>query len=339
MSQTSTVTRRGLLSGAALALPTLLTAKKSGVNSIIVGSGAHTYEVTHDWGPLPDNRQYGYTHGVVVDSQNRVFIHNQSPDAIAIFDHQGKFIKSWGKEFEAGAHGLSIGREGKNEYLIICDIKRSMVVKTSLDGEQIWQQGLPAESGVYKDKMKYVPTNVAIAPNGDVYVGDGYGSSFVHHYTKDGKYIRTWGGGKGKEAGQLNSPHGLWCDTRNKKSPQIVVADRSNERLQYFTLDGKHVSFVTQELRRPCHFDQYRDELYIPDLNARVTIFDKNNKLITHLGDQIDVWKEKGWPNLGRNRYPAGKFNSPHSLTVDKKGNIFVVEWIKDGRVTFLRRV
>lgn len=322
----------------AVAAPMLLTAKKSGANSQMMGEGKHTYEVHHDYLKLPDGRQWGYTHSVAITKDGRTIVHSQCQDAVAIFDPKGKFIKSWNGGFDKGAHGMTLGRDGNREYLVFCDVDRLKVYKTTLDGEVMWERGLPEESGVYKPGMVYKPTNAAIAPNGDIYVADGYGSSFIHQYASDGKWIRTWGG-KGKEPGQMNSPHGIWLDDRDKANPTLVVADRSNNRLQYFSLDGKHLSFVTEELRRPCHFAIHKKELIIPDLQARVTIFDENNRLIAHLGDQPDVWKEKGWPNLGRDRYPAGKFNSPHGIEVDKKGNIIVVEWIKDGRVTMLRRV
>jgi hypothetical protein len=83
---------------------------------------------------------------------------------------------------------------------------------------------------------------VAIAPNGDFYVGDGYGSSHINQYNKDAQFIRTFGG-LGKEPGRLDCPHGLWVDTRGDGAV-LVVADRSNQRLQRFTLDGKHIDFI-----------------------------------------------------------------------------------------------
>jgi len=116
------------------------------------------------------------------------------------------------------------------------------------------------------------------------------------------------------------------------------VADRGNYRIQIFSLDGKHIGFVAEELRYPCCFYQFGDEIYIPDLRGRVTIFDKNNKLITHLGDNPGVWEKKGWPNLPPEEIQVGKFNSPHALCVDSHGDIYVVEWIATGRLTKLRR-
>ena len=136
----------------------------------------------------------------------------------------------------------------------------------------------------------------------------------------------------------MNCPHGIWVDTRGT-APILVVADRENHRLQTFTLDGKHVGFIGEELRRPCHFDQRGEELIVPDLNGTVTIFDKDNRFVTHLGDNPDVWKIKGWPNLPQDQRIEGKFISPHAACADAKGDIYVVEWISDGRVTKLRHV
>ncbi len=304
---------------------------------MIIGSGDHTYQVIHGWGDLPDTIHYGFTHGVVCDSQHRILIHNQSPDAVVIFDENGKFVKSWGPEFAKGAHGMWLNREGRQEFLYLSDYVRHIVVKTTLDGEIVYTLGWPEQSGVYESEEQYKPTNVAVAPNGDVYVGDGYGLSWIHQYNAAGEYLRTFGG-KGSAPGQLNCPHGLWVDTRQNE-PNLLVADRANQRLQSFTLDGEHLGFVTEELRRPCHFDALGGELLIPDLWGRVTIFDRDNRLIVHLGDNPDIWTTPGYPNLPHEERCEGKFISPHAACFDPEGDIYVVEWINDGRVTRLHRV
>ena len=326
------ITRRTFV-GTAVVAPTLLRSSKAAT----LGSGHHTYEFVPDWGKLPNSVQWGYTHGVEIDSQQRVLIHNRSKDAVAIFDDQGKFIKSWGEDFAPGAHGMLLEKEGSEEFLYLADPERHLVAKTTLDGERIWVLRYPRECSAYQREEQYKPTNVAIGPNGDIYVADGYGLSWIHQYNAKLDYIRSWGG-KGKEAGQLDCPHGIWIDTRGAQ-PIIVVADRTNQRLQTFSLDGKHLGFVTDELRRPCHFDQKNGELLIPDLWGRVTIFDKNNKLVTHLGDNPEIWRTKGWPNVPHEMRVTGKFVSPHAACWDAQGNIYVVEWIPDGRVTKLRRV
>ncbi|MCC7498037.1 MAG: hypothetical protein IT160_10700 [Bryobacterales bacterium] len=304
---------------------------------MIIGAGNHTYEVIHGWGDLPAGIRYGYTHGVVCDSQHRIFIHNQSLDAVVIFDDKGRFVKSWGAEFSQGAHGMWLNQEGGEEFLYLSDYERHIVAKTTLDGEPVYTLRWPEQSGIYQSEQQYKPTNVAVAPNGDVYVGDGYGLSWIHQYDAAGEYLRSFGG-KGAAAGQLDCPHGLWVDTRQNE-PNLLVADRANQRLQSFTLDGRHLGFVTSELRRPCHFDALGEEVLIPDLWGRVTIFDRDNRLVIHLGDNPDVWKAPGYPNLPHGQRYAGRFISPHAACFDPEGDIYVVEWISDGRVTRLHRV
>jgi hypothetical protein len=236
-----------------LSAPLILGAQnKSGSAKPVLGSGDHTYEVTHDWGELPARIAYGNTHGVCEDSQGHIYVHHtvnkvsESHDSMVVFDAEGKFVKSWGAEFQGGAHGLHIRKEGSQEFLYLCDTKRAVVVKATLDGETVWSIGYPEESEAYKPvdgkKIKYSPTNLAVAPNGDIYVGDGYGSSYVNQYDKNAKYIRTFGG-KGKEPGKLDCPHGIAVDLRDGK-PILIVADRANARIQRFTLDGQHIDFV-----------------------------------------------------------------------------------------------
>jgi hypothetical protein len=339
--------RRGFLTG--LAAPLILNASnKSGSNRPVVGDGDHKYEVIHDWGEVPPGIHYGNTHGVCQDSHGRIYIHHtvnktsESHDTMVVFDEKGNIIKSWGKDFEGGAHGLHIHKEGRNEFLYLCDTKRAIVVKTTLEGEEVFTLRYPKESEAYKTDAdgkpatKYSPTNLAIAPNGDLYVGDGYGSSYVNQYNSKGEYIRTFGG-KGKEAGQLDCPHGILVDVRGKE-PVLVIADRGNKRLQRFTLDGKHIDFVNG-VSMPCHFHVFKNgDMVIPDLDARVTLMDRANNVIVTLGaDDSKTWGELR--KEPRDKFIPGKFICPHGACFDHAGNIFVVEWVEVGRVTKLQRV
>lgn len=345
-------TRRSFLvsAAAATAAPLILGAsQKSGSARPVTGTGAFKYEMIHDWGELPAGLKYGNTHGVVEDSQGHIYVHHtvnktsEKHDTMVVFDDKGKFIKSWGKEFEGGAHGLHIRKEGSTEYLYLCDTKRALVVKTTLDGETVWTIGYPEESEAYKPdadgkKKKYSPTNLAVAPNGDIYVGDGYGSSYINQYDSKGKYIRTFGG-KGKEAGQLDCPHGIWVDTRAKE-PVLTVADRSNKRLQHFTLDGKHKSFTQSEkLTAPCHFNSHKGKVVIPDLDASVAVLDEKNNLVTTLGRAGDAKEARKLRTQARETFVPGQFICPHGACFDHKGNIYVVEWVEVGRVTKLQKV
>ncbi len=336
------ISRRRFVAAAAAA-PAVIAASKSGTKNPIAGSGEFQYEMISDWGELPAGLKYGNTHGVCEDSQGHIYVHHtvnktsEKHDTMVIFDAKGKFVKSWGAEFEGGAHGLHIHKEGKQEFLYLCDTKRAIVVKTTLSGEEVFTLRYPKESKEYGGgaPIKYSPTNLAIAPNGDIYVGDGYGSSYINQYNSKGEYIRTFGG-KGKDPGQLDCPHGITVDLRGKE-PMLLVADRGNARLQYFTLDGKHASFVGGT-NLPCHFSERKGVFVIPDLGARVTLLGKDNQVIEHLGDDsASDWKKTR--TMSRDAFKPGKFVAPHGACFDHAGNIFVVEWVEVGRVTKLRKI
>jgi hypothetical protein len=277
---------------------------------------------------------------VAIDAQGEVHIKHTVgagatvDDAVVVFDANGKFIRSWGKEYKGGAHGLHLSREGGEEFFYLCDPKRHLFAKTTLDGTQLWRKFAPEQCNGYTMPDEFNPTNIAIAPNGDIFVADGYGKSFIHQYDKDAKYIRTFGGA-GHEPGQTSCPHGLMVDLRGAQ-PVLVVADRKNRRLQNFTLDGQHINFVTDELRSPCHFHTRGEVMVIPDLESRVTLFDKNNKMLAQLGDGGSF---KGIRELTRDHFTPGKFVAPHSAYFDPAGNIFIVEWVEVGRVTKLQKV
>ena len=355
-------TRREFLAAAAAApivSPILMGVQdKSGTKLPVMGEGAHVYEAIHDWGELPPHIRWGNTHGVIEDGQGNVHVHHtvhatsESSDSMVVFDAKGRFVRSWGKELRGVAHGLHIEKEGRDEFLYLTanaanprmspqPSLEAAVVKTTLTGEIVWKiQGPPPDVEAYRPAddgtpRRYNPTNVAIAPNGDVYVADGYGSFFVNQYDRDAKYIRTFGG-KGSDPGQLAQPHGIWIDMRGP-TPVVVVADRQNKRVQRFTLDGKHIDFVSG-FRLPCHFHERRGIVVVPDLHGRVTLMGRNNEILTHLGDA----GTGSWDPLrtqSRDNFIPGQFICPHGAAFDHDGNIFVVEWVEVGRVTKLRKM
>lgn len=342
-------TRRGFLFAMGSGAPLILGGKdKAGTRKPVLGSGAHVFEVTHDWGELPAEIQYGNTHGVCEDSQGHIYVHHtvnalsESSDTMVVFDHKGKFVRSWGPDFKGGAHGLLMRKEGSQEFLYLCDTRRGLVVKTTLDGEHVMTLGYPEESPEYAlnsdgSKKKYSPTNLAVAPNGNIYVGDGYGSSYVNVYTSDGRFIKTFGG-KGSAPGQLDCPHGIVLDARGTQ-PILMVADRANHRIQTFNLDGEHIGFVAGT-NLPCTFSFNKDGVtVVPDLGARVTLLDRENRVIEHLGDDAATNDWNQLRTMQRSAFRPGKFICPHGASFDHEGNIFVVEWVEVGRVSKLQRV
>lgn len=352
------MTRRKALTSS-VAVPFLITSSKGQNRApLVTGSGAHTYEIQHDFLKPPDSLRFGNTHGIVVDSQGRIIVchtvhkTSKSPDAIAIFDPDGKFIKSWGgPDLRGGAHGLTIRKEGSEEFLYHCDNVKGYVRKTTLDGEVVWVLHAPVMSGVYAKANEYKPSNLAFAPNGDFYVADGYGKFYIHQYDAKTNWVRTFGGTRElmnrdpkveTGAGTTIWPHAIGVDTRGSQGPLLMVGERgANSRIQYFTLDGKPLHTVKAGVRWPSTFDFRDGVLLMPDLKAVVTLFDANNKLIAHLGDgmQPDGKTYEGIRDKDASAFTPGRFVAPHGACFDAAGNILVAEWVEVGRVSRLRRV
>ena len=326
---------------------------KTGARRPVLGSGDFRYEAIHDWGELPAHIKWGNTHNVAEDAQGHIYVHHtvyatsESPDTVVVFDRKGRFVRSWGRQFRGVAHGLWLRREGKDEFLYLTvnaanpklEPRPEMpatVVKATLKGEIVYTIQGPPDIPEYTN-APYNPTNIAIAPNGDLYVADGYGSYFVNHYSGSGEYLNTFGG-RGSEPGKMKEPHGIWIDTRGRE-PILTVADRRNNRLQRFTLAGAHVDFI-EGFRLPCHFHERNGVVVIPDLQGRVTLIDRDNRVIEHLGDATPASpKNPSRATTDRASFVPGQFVTPHGAAFDHDGNIFVVEWVEIGRVTKLRRV
>ncbi|MBC8166772.1 MAG: hypothetical protein H7Y20_12995, partial [Bryobacteraceae bacterium] len=162
--------------------------------------------------------------------------------------------------------------------------------------------------------------------------------NYINQYNPKGEYIRTFGG-TGAGEGQLACPHGIWVDTRGK-DPVLTVADRTNKRLQMFSLDGKHAGFASSEkLTAPCHFNMRKGKVVVPDLDASIAVLDEKNNLVATLGRADDAKAARELRTKEREAFTPGKFICPHGACFDHKGNIFVVEWVDVGRVTKLRHV
>lgn len=322
------------------------TSDKSGSRRPLVGAGEYLYECDHDWAQLPDGFRWKNTHGVTIDRVGQIYIKHQgeldSPlDTVLVFDPDGKFVRSFGQEYTGGGHGIDVRVEDGVEYIYLCDTVRRQIIKTDLQGEWIWKQRYPRESGVYQNLNQWKPTNIAFLPDGGFCVADGYGSHYIHRYDRQAHWICTFGG-EGTEPGKLKTPHGIWWDDRPGREPALVVADRANARLQYFSVDGQPVEIV-EGLLFPASFDLRGEVMLVPDLHARVSLFDIRNQPIIHLGDD-PAWRQQVLANNFEmrgdpSRWQPGKFIHPHDACFDSDGNIFVVEWVAAGRVTKLRRV
>jgi DNA-binding beta-propeller fold protein YncE len=331
--------------GAAALVPSPASAADETKDAVKIGAGKQTYTLDEAWGQLPAGMRYGHGCAVVVDGQDRVFVTSRSNSpCVAIFDKEGKLLETWSKEFAeaagyekpdqvtATAHGLYLNKEGDQEFLYwtenVSGSKENRigarVYKTDLKGKRLYTLGNVAKESPTEQKFDFTnPTDVAVSANGDIYVVDGYGSQRLSRFDKTFKHLKTIGG-PGKEHGQFSTCHGIWIRTLGKE-PEVYVADRANGRLEVFSLDLEYKRTVT-DFRNPCCFYQHDGLLYVPELGARVSILDADDKIVARLGDGQGI---KG-PDLPKN---PDKFGLPHALTVASNGDLYVVEWIDYGRV------
>ncbi len=359
----STIRRREFLKAAAgvaavIAAPTILTAKKTD-SPVILGGGEHKYEVLHNWPQLPDKYTWQTTHNVAVDKVGHLYVihegHKDKKDhpAIFVFDADGKFIRAFGQEFQGGGHGLEVHAENGEEFLYVTGYQAlKKFAKLTLKGDKIWERHAPMESGLYakgENKSKkagmardrFQPTNIAFRPDGTgFYVADGYGAYVIHEYDQDANYKSTFGK-PGAKDGEFSLPHGVWIDNRPAgRAGSVVVADRVNGRLQWFTPGGEHVQTLDDFLL-PANVDTYQGLMLVPELLARVTLLDSSNKVVARFGDDAQ-WRDKVKLKEIRkhpDQWPAGKFIHPHDACFDAHGNIFIAEWVATGRITKLRKL
>lgn len=332
-----------------------------------VGSEEHSYNWIDNWAKLPESgsSRKGWAHpGIVVSQSGNVLTCHPGEPEILTFDGDGNLISSWRGDFAEG-HGITLVNEGGVEYLWIVDHggknhhlhgyqnppgvgdAPGQVFKTTLDGEVVMRLETPPLP-VYNDK-RYSPTDIAVneerfGGNGDIWVADGYGAYHVHRFTKGGEHVSSINGEEG--AGAYDCPHGVFIDFR-KSEPELYVADRANNRVQvYDTEGGFRRMFGDDFLTLPSCFAAHGDLMIIAELRARLTVVDKNDELLTHIGDNQQVCDVEGWPNnvnesgqsVRTSLLETGKFNSPHGLAADANGNLYVAEWLIGGRVTRLNR-
>ena len=345
---------------AALAMPRVLTAQKS-EKQLVIGTGEHRYEVLHNWAQLPDKYTWQTSHNVAVDRDGLLYVIHEGREnlkdhpSIFVFDGEGKFVRAFGNQFQGGGHGLEVITEGKEQFLYVTGYQQlKNFAKLTLKGEVVWEKRAPMDAGIYaKDedtkpakrwgRDAFMPTNYAFLPDGGFFLADGYGSWFIHRYDKDGNWKSKFGG-PGKENGQFNTPHGIWLDNRPGRDASVVVADRANKRLQWFTLEGKHLKTL-EGFILPANIDIRGNVMLVPDLSARITLLDKDNNVITHLGEDPEWRAQVLKDGMKLRRSPkgdgwvSGKFLHPHDACFDPAGNIFVAEWVDTGRVTKLRKV
>jgi DNA-binding beta-propeller fold protein YncE len=298
------------------------------------GSGELRFELVEGWEQLPLGWSHPDVAGVSTDSEGNVYLFCRGEHPVIVYDRSGRVIESWGEgEFSYRVHGMSM----HDDELFLVDDGAHSAGRYSLDGrllQAIGPSGIPSGSGYDGSDVASVvrgtppynrPTKLAVAPNGDLYVSDGYGNSRVHRFGADGMLLHSWGE-PGEGEGEFRLPHGVCADAEGR----IFVADRQNDRIQIFDADGRYLS-EWSDVQRPQDIFVDGDGLvFVGELvwqagdysfrrgpivetePARLSIFDLDGNLLLR------------WSDLDPTR--PGYFIAPHGIWVDDEGSLYVAE-------------
>lgn len=305
------------------------------------------YEWVRDWAALPQE-PVGWMHSGVAVVDGAVVVAHPGEPTLLRYGRDGVEVGTTQLEGLLEPHGFEpdegvmwIGDVGFKRRVRGPDFANEAGVGrvVAVDSTGAVRRELPdSTSG-------WAPTAVAVAAEtGEVWVADGYGRSLVHRFAADGALIQTLTGEEG--AGRFACPHGVLVD-RRRGTPELYVSDRANARLQVYDLDGRFLRVAGEGIVvTPTDMAAAGDELALTDFTqARVTILDRDDRLVEHIGANPAAPEREGWPNardragdLVRPPLESGKFNSPHTLAADADGNLYVTEWLLGGRLTKLAR-
>lgn len=298
---------------------------------VIIGHGTHQYKVDMNWGAL-DAMQYPVNdcHEMVQDSKGRiVLLTNHTKNNVIIYNKKGELQEVWGTDFP-GAHGLTLNVEAGEDVLYIADNNRHEVIKTSIDGKVIQVFKCPMESGKYEKEDQFVPTETAVAKNGDVYVADGYGQQYIIHYNANGELLNVFGG-RGEGDQYFDNAHGICVDSREGKETLLVTA-RMQNRLKNFSMDGQYVSSVDLPGAFICRPVIHKDHVFLATIwsgdgsanTGFVSILDKDNRMISAPAGSKPIYVNGQLQKM----YQTMKiFQHPHDVCVDDDENLYVAQW------------
>jgi DNA-binding beta-propeller fold protein YncE len=261
---------------------------------LVVGTGDFLYDVVRPWGVLPAGWSLGLVSHVAVDSKDRVYFYQRKDPPILVFDRDGNFLTGWGDGRLRDAHGIYAGAD---DHLYVCNRDEHEVLKVTPEGKivlTLGHRGRPALQAPFNH-----PADVAVAPNGEIYIADGYGNSAIHRFSAEGKHLESWGA-PGAGRGQFTTPHGIWVDSRER----VLVADRENNRVQLFSPEGDFYGEWT-DLYHP--MDIYVDgtgTVYVTDQIPRITMYSPDGRMLSR-GRPVTMGAHGVWGDSHGNLYLA----------------------------------
>jgi len=319
---------------------------------LAVCSLAQAAEVKYDFvpnflGTPPGRAQIGNGHGeIAVDSAGLIYVSVQDKDAgLQVYGKDGKFIKAL--PLPASLHGFVIRKTDEGEFIFAAVLGEQRFIKAKLDGTivmEIKPDAFPADKGKAKDKKgndvnALKLTNCDVAPNGDIYIVDGYGKSWIFVFDKAGAFKKVFGGPTQMVDGKpFANTHKIFVDTRF--SPvRLLCLDRGNNRMFHLDLDGGNPQMIANTgLRNPSSASFHGDLMCVAEIAGRVSVWNKEGKMLAELGSNENTGangtnKETNTPGVKPAAWREGVVTSPHGITFDAQGNILETEWNTFGRV------
>ena len=289
------------------------------------------YEVDPNWPKKPDHVEWGQMPGVAVDDKDQVWIFTRADPPVQVYDASGRFVKAWGSDLvgrtEKGltSHQIKIGPRG---MIWLADTGKHTVIQVTPDGKKVLKTlGTPGEPGDDEHHFNK-PTDMAITPEGEVYVSDGYVNSRVVHFDANGRFIKQWGR-RGTGPGEFNLVHAIVRDSKGN----LYVADRNNARVQVFDADG---NFLDQwrDLLVPWSFWMMEnDQLWVcgnspmawdPDIpNLACPPKDQLFMRFDTSGRLLQLWTI---PKGEDDHEQPGELNWLHGIALDSQGNIYATD-------------
>jgi hypothetical protein len=306
----------------------------------LTGNGEWTYAVVSNWGALPAGTRFGGTHGAIAqDKAGNIYVSTQSETGVLVYNSHGRLLRKIATAYPE-IHSLVFATEDGEELLYATVQKGTpqenwLFLKMKTNGSVVMKITAPPEAG-FKAPSEWRLTAALPAPDGSIFIANGYGDSRIFRFDKNGNYKASYSE-KGSGDGQLNCSHGLSLDTRYDQ-PLLLICDRENRRLCHFDLDGRYVRTLTQHLRRPCQVSFHGDYAVVSELEGRATVLDRDNVPVAFIGDNPHKaqWAQYDVDPAAIN---AAVFSAAHGCYIDADANIFVSDWNQTGRLTKLSRV